>query len=135
MPESHTHGEAGLAEGPALAFRRHLGEGRLVFQRCASCARAIFYPRVLCPGCGSTELAWVESAGTGTVYSTTTVCPRDGEPYNVSLVDMDEGFRMLTRVERIDPERVEIGMHVRLCVSRNGEDASLTVFEPCGSED
>ena len=41
---------------------------------------------------------WRVSAGHGTVYATTTARPRDGEPYDVSLIDLDEGFRMMSRV-------------------------------------
>ena len=48
-----------------------------------------------------------------TVYATTVVRPRDGEPYNVALVDTEEGRRM-TRVEGIVPEDVRIGMAVRV---------------------
>ncbi len=46
-----------------------------------------------------------------TVYATTVVRPRDGEPYNVALIDTDEGRRM-TRVEGIAPDEVRIGMTV-----------------------
>ena len=49
----------------------------------------------------------------GTVYATTVVRPRDGEPYNVALVDLPEGRRM-TRVEGVAPEAVRIGMQVRM---------------------
>ena len=48
-----------------------------------------------------------------TVYATTVVRPRGGEPYNVALIDTDEGRRM-TRVEGVAPEDVRIGMEVRL---------------------
>ena len=48
-----------------------------------------------------------------TVYATTVVHPRDGEPYNVALVDAGEERRM-TQVTGIPPESVRIGMAVRL---------------------
>ncbi len=70
----------------------------LHFQRCAACAAAVHPPRPMCPVCGSTELGWEESAGRGTVYSTTTVHTRE-EVYDVSLVDVDEGYRTMTTVE------------------------------------
>ena len=48
-----------------------------------------------------------------TVYATTVVRPRDGEPYNVALVDTAEGRRM-SRVENVAPDQVRIGMEVRV---------------------
>ncbi len=69
----------------------------LHFQRCGGCGGAVHYPRVLCPGCGSTDLRWEESAGEGVVYSTTTVSTREGS-YDVSLVDLDEGYRVMTTI-------------------------------------
>jgi uncharacterized protein len=70
----------------------------LHFQRCSSCGSAIHPPRPLCPVCGSTALAFAESAGAGTVYSTTTVHAREGS-HDVSLVDLDEGYRVMTAVD------------------------------------
>lgn len=49
----------------------------------------------------------------GTVYATTVVRPRGAEPYNVALIDFEDGRRM-GRVEGLPPEEVRIGMRVRL---------------------
>lgn len=96
---------------PQAVFDEGVVAGELRFQRCRSCAAVVFYPRVLCPACGGTDLAWDRSAGRGVVYSTTTVRRRDGSDYDVSLVDMDEGFRMMSTVLG-DPEQVRIGERV-----------------------
>lgn len=66
----------------------------LHFQRCADCRTLLAYPRVLCPRCGSRDLAWERSEGTGTVYSATVVHTREGE-HGVLLVDLDEGVRVM----------------------------------------
>jgi uncharacterized OB-fold protein len=47
------------------------------------------------------------SKGRGTVYATTVVHPAEGAPYNVALIDCDEGFRLMSRVEDIAPMRRE----------------------------
>ena len=70
----------------------------LHFQRCAACGSAVHPPRPMCPACGATELRFERSAGEGTVYSTTTVHAREGA-YDVSLVDLDEGPRVMTTVD------------------------------------
>ncbi len=107
---------------PASTYRRYLESGRLGFQRCSSCGAAVFYPRVLCPVCGGAELAWETSSGRGVVYATTAVYKRDAEPYNVALVDLVEGFRMMSRVDGVPAERVEVGTRVRLRVDREGDE-------------
>ena len=116
------------AEAPAAAYRRHLENGKLGYQRCADCSAAVFYPRVLCPACGSGALEWRESAGRGTVYATTALHSRNRDPRNVALVDLDEGFRMMSRVEGVPAENVEVGTRVRFEVRWGAEDEPVAVF-------
>ncbi len=116
------------AEAPALIYRRHLQYGKLSYQRCADCSAAVFYPRVLCPVCGSRALDWRESGGRGTVYATTAVHSRDRDPRSVVLVDLDEGFRMMSRVEGIPAEEVKIGARVRFEVRQGEEGEPVAVF-------
>ena len=116
------------AEAPAAAYRRHLDNGKLGYQRCGDCAATIFYPRVVCPACGGGALEWRESAGRGTVYATTAVHSRNSDPRNVVLVDLDEGFRMMSRVEGIPAEEVEIGARVRFEVRYGEEGEPVAVF-------
>ena len=123
------HQKAG--EPPAGVYRRHLESGVLGFQRCAGCGAAVFYPRVVCPVCGSADLNWETSSGRGIVYATTAVYRREGGPYNVVLVDLEEGFRMMSRVEGVPAEDVEVGARVILRVERVGDDY-VPVFVPEG---
>lgn len=96
---------------PDTVFERFLDQGELAFQRCTACAAAVFPPRVLCSACGSPRLEWERSGGRGTVYSATTLAPRDAAPYTVALVDMAEGFRVMTDV--VAEGEVAIGTAVR----------------------
>ena len=114
---------------PAEVYRRYLESGKLGFQRCRDCGVAVFYPRVLCPACGGVSLEWQTSSGRGTVYATTAVYRRDAEPHNVALVDLDEGFRMMSRVEGVPAEEVEIGARVTLQIQREDE-GPVPVFVP-----
>ncbi|HVL30702.1 MAG TPA: OB-fold domain-containing protein [Solirubrobacteraceae bacterium] len=81
-------------------------------QRCEDCGSAILARRLLCPVCGSRRLAVERSCGDGVVYSTTTVHARDGA-YNVALVDLAEGVRVMSAVVGVAPDDVRIGMRVR----------------------
>jgi uncharacterized protein len=112
--------EAG--ESPAGVYRRFLEAGKLGFQRCSGCGKAVFYPRLICPVCGGADLVWETSSGRGIVYATTAVHRRDADPYNVGLVDLEEGFRMMSRIEGVPADRVEIGMKVSFRVAREGDD-------------
>jgi uncharacterized protein len=125
--------EMASVEAPVAAYRRHLENGKLAYQRCADCSAAVFYPRVLCPVCGSGALEWRESAGRGTVYATTAVHSRDRDPRNVALVNLDEGFRMMSRVEGVPAEEVEIGARVSFEVRHRDKDEPVAVFVLEGS--
>lgn len=90
-----------------------LANGILEIPHCIQCRQFHFFPRPLCPHCGSDELEWVVPSGKGTVYSTTTVRRAEGD-YNVCLVDLLEGPRLMSRVEGVDdPSTIRIGMKVR----------------------
>lgn len=105
--------------GPEKRYLDALKQGRFEIQKCAACAQHVFYPRVLCPHCGSDRLDWVAPSGRGTVYSTTVVRrkPADGGDYNVCLVDLAEGVRMMSRVASLAPQDVKIGMSVKARVA------------------
>ena len=89
----------------------------------------VFYPRLAAPGTGG-ALQWEVSAGLGTVYATTTLHPRNADAYDVSLIDLDEGFRMMSRVEGIDPQDVRIGMRVKVRMVPAGDQPAYPVFDP-----
>jgi hypothetical protein len=46
-----------------------LDQGRLLIKRCASCAIHHHPRRIVCSGCGTTALDWIEAKGSGRVYS------------------------------------------------------------------
>jgi len=115
-------------ESPHVRFRTGLAEGVLLFQRCVPCGDAIFPPRVLCPGCGSTELSTEKSAGRGVVYSVTVLTPQQGEDYPVCLIDLDEGFRMMSTVHGVPAAEVGIGRRVAFA-PETGE-TPRAAFEP-----
>jgi uncharacterized OB-fold protein len=119
------------APSPLATYSAHLERGELAYQYSPDAGRAVFYPRALCPFTGSDRLEWRVSKGLGTVYSTTVVHSQEGAPYNVALIDVDEGFRLMSRVEEVAPEQVRIGMRVRFRAHRpGGDDPPVPVFFP-----
>ncbi|KIZ39937.1 hypothetical protein OO17_19050 [Rhodopseudomonas palustris] len=113
---------------PLQTYLALLAAGQLAFQR-APDGSAVFFPRLVAPHSGATDLRWEVSAGFGTVYSATTIHPKGEPAYNVSLIDIDEGFRMMSRVEGVDPGQVKIGMRVRVRIAQDGAGAPLPVFD------
>ena len=118
--------------GPDAEYRRLLTEGRFCVQRCRETGRYVFHPRVLSPFTGQPTLDWVEVSGRGTVYSTTVIRrrPEQGGDYNVVLVDLDEGCRMMSRVEGPAPAEIRIGLKVRARIAASKDETPIIVFDP-----
>lgn len=106
------------APGPDATYQELLRGGVLGFQACSTCRGAVFPPRTRCSRCGADSLRWRSSAGAATVYSTTVISPRGTDPYAVVLVDLDEGYRMMSRIEDVE---VAIGDRVRVDLVDTGE--------------
>ena len=111
--------------GPDAQYQAHLRAGRFMIQRSRSTGAHVFYPRIAAPGTGETDLDWVPAAGTGTVYAITVNRTRDGA-YNIALIDLDEGPRMMSRVDGV--ETVPIGTRVRARIATL-PDGPAVVFD------
>ncbi len=125
-----------MGSGPEEVFFEFLRQGKFMLQRCRRSGECVFYPRVLTRDSGSSELEWVEAQGTGNVYSSTVVRrkPEHGGNYNIAIVQLAEGPRMMTRVLGIDPADVRIGMKVTARIEAPSWDraanAPVVVFYP-----
>lgn len=118
-------------QSPLGIYYDYLRQGKLAYQFSPASGKPVFYPRAVCPDTGSEDLEWRISEGLGTVHATTTVHPQQGEPFNVALIDVDEGFRMMSRVENINPMVVAIGMRVTFHAQEQaGDEPPLPVFMP-----
>ena len=107
--------------------------GKLLVQLCRSCGKHQFYPRLACAKCFG-EVDWVEASGMGRVYSFTVVHRAPSEalqarvPYVVALIDLDEGVRMMSMLKDVAPEKVTIGMSVRVVFERASDEITLPHF-------
>jgi uncharacterized protein len=110
--------------------------GRLLLRHCDDCGSVIWYPRPLCPDCGSLNTSWVEASGRGTVYTFTVVhrsqVPgyRDALPYVVAYVELAEGPRVLTNIVDCEPDQVAIGMPVQVVFHDTGQSSAVFRFRP-----
>lgn len=118
---------------PGAVFDRYARDDVLAYQSCEQCECSIFPPRVLCPGCGHQRLRWCASSGVGEVYSLSTISSRNRDPYTVALVDLAEGFRMMTTVSDLTGREVTIGTAVQVEFDEIGEQR-LPVFVTMGDQ-
>lgn len=108
-------------------------QGRLTYQRCAQCAAAVFNPAPVCPKCHSTTLSWVQSKGEGIVYSWTVayrpLSPKFTEIYAPAIIDIAEGYQMVSNVIGCESDDLAVGLRVRVEFHRVG-DMTLPYFKP-----
>lgn len=127
---TNTVSETSTAIHPEQQYQAFLAQGKFMLLRAKASGRYIFYPRVAEPLTGDTDLEWVAASGLGQVYSVTVIRKRPPEQdYNVALIDLQEGPRMMSRVVGIGPADVRIGMAVKAKVVQQDEQP-LLVFEP-----
>ena len=110
------------------AHREALAQERLTFQRCAACGNAWLPPRDACPSCLLPEWAWEDARGSGRLVSWVVYHRayrpdfEDRVPYNVALVELDEGPRLITNVVGVDGgDGLEIDRAVVWQPDREGE--------------
>jgi len=124
-PESH--------QGPEQQYLAFLAQGRFMIQKSLSTGAHVYYPRVAEPRTGA-PLTWVPASGLGTVYASSVMRQRPpAQSYNLALIDLDEGVRMMSRVEGLPPEAVQIGLRVRARIAQEA-DGPLVVFDPLNAQ-
>jgi uncharacterized protein len=108
----------------------------LKFQKCSKCGTYRNPARIVCANCNSLEYTWEKVSGKGTIYSFI-VYHRvyhpsfaNEVPYNVSIIELDEGVRMLSNVIGIANEKLEIGMPVQVSFEDIDEEFALPKFKP-----
>lgn len=121
------------------AFWTSGASGALHIQRCATCARLIHPPALLCPDDHSRELAFVPVSGRGTVETWTvnehSWLPGFPDRYVIAYVTLAEDgrARILTNLVGVESDDVSVGMPVRITFEHHtvdGEDVYVPLFEP-----
>jgi len=108
----------------------------LRIQRCQDCNRFYFYPRSHCPHCLSDNVAWEKVSGRGKLYSFT-VAHRPGGPafqadvpYNIAIVELDEGVRMMSNIVECNNEDLKVDMPVEAVFDDVTPEITLLRFRP-----
>ena len=115
-------------------FWEAAARGVLVRQSCNACGTNFFTPQIACPRCRGEDWRWAPSAGTGVIYSKSTVYKAPGPgytvPYVLAIVTLDEGWNMLSNIVNYLVDEVAIGMRVRVVFQRDWDERRVPEFEP-----
>lgn len=122
----------------AAPFWEAASRGRLVLPFCRACREHFFYPRSLCPNCGSREIEWVPASGRGEVYSfcihhvTAIRELQEALPFVTALVTLDEGPRMMAYLVGVapEPEAIRCGMRVQVTFIEGAGGQGVPAFRP-----
>ena len=108
----------------------------LVLQTCASCKAVRHPPRPVCPSCLSWEYTWEPASGRARVWSWVVAHPpvlpafADRAPYNVAVVELDEGVRMLTNLQGVTNDEIHEGMQLELAWEDVEDGVTLPQWKP-----
>ena len=111
------------------AYWAGANEGKLLLKKCNACGKTHFYPRAICPHCQSSDTAWYEAAGQGTIYSYS-VMRRGQTPYAIAYVTLAEGITMLTNIVDCDHDALAIGQAVEVTFRQSEGEQAIPVFRP-----
>jgi uncharacterized protein len=110
-------------------------QGKLLLQYCTQCHRHQFYPRLYCMQCCSNALRWVEASGQGVIYSYTIIYQNkfpefvNDTPFNVVIVQLEEGPRMLSNIVGIDPTDLRADLPVTVVFDQVTDTITLPRFK------
>jgi uncharacterized OB-fold protein len=122
--------------GDGAEFWEFARRGELRVQRCTQCGLHRYFPRPRCSNCQSASFEWAQCAGTGSVHSYTICHPpvlpafEAKAPYNVVVVELDEGPFIVSNLVESDDGEIAVGMRVEACFVEIDEELTLPQFRP-----
>jgi uncharacterized OB-fold protein len=111
-------------------------KGELRMQQCSDCGHIRFPPALLCPRCLCEKADWVRLSGRGTVFSWIVVHQSQhpafnaDTPYNVTIVELEEGPRLHTNLVDCANDQIHIGMPVEVVFDKVNDEITLPKFRP-----
>ncbi|MFA4835117.1 MAG: Zn-ribbon domain-containing OB-fold protein [Dehalococcoidia bacterium] len=108
----------------------------LWLQQCNDCGKFRFYPRSICPECFSYNTLWTRVSGRGKIYSFT-VSYRPASKafkadvlYNIAIIELEEGVRMLSNIVECRNDDIRIDMSVEVVFDDVTPEVTLIRFRP-----
>ena len=124
-----------------ISYEKFLNEEKLVGSKCKKCGALYTPPRPICIKCQGGEMEWVEMKGKGKLAAFTAIAV--GPPWMVELgddrtnpycsgvVELEEGTRVVARIEGVDasrPEAIKVSTPLTVEFLHQGEGEKMKTF-------
>jgi uncharacterized OB-fold protein len=119
-----------IANPENKAFLEAAQNNQLLLKFCNSCKEAHYYPRTICPHCGSEDTTWVKSDGVGEIYSYTVMRRGVEVPFAMAYVRLKEGISMLTHLVDCDFDSIRVGQKVKVVFQETLDGQKTHLFKP-----
>jgi uncharacterized OB-fold protein len=103
-----------------LEYWKGVAENKLLIKQCGGCGKHHHPRRMFCYACTSDDMKWVESVGTGEIYTYSVVHRAPTEafqaetPYTVGILQLAEGVFFFSRFYTRNGGEVKIGAPVEV---------------------
>ncbi len=111
-------------------------DGRLVLMKCTACGTWRLPSRGHCDNCLSDQFTWETASGRGTVRTFGVMWQKyqagwaAETPYNVTIVELEEGVTMFSSVIECAPGELHIGMSLQVVFEAVSPEMTLPKFRP-----
>jgi uncharacterized OB-fold protein len=119
-----------IANPENKSFLEAAQNNQLLLKFCNSCKEAHYYPRTICPHCGSDDTTWVKSDGVGEIYSYTVMRRGVEVPFAMAYVRLSEGISMLTHLTDCDFDSIRVGQKVKVVFQETQDGQKTHLFKP-----
>lgn len=111
-------------------FLEYVQQRELRYARCDRCEGVLAYAERVCREHPRARLEWVRASGRATLHALATYrlaySADQPTPYNVAVVELEEGPRLVSSVQAQDPGSLAVGMPLQAFFAGNG----LLMFAP-----
>ena len=124
----------------SMPFFDGAAEGKLMIKQCGACGVHLDPVRVICTECLAENPEWVQASGDATLFTYAIMHQRYHPgfdpylPYNVAVVELEEGPRLNTNLVDIANEDIKVGMKVKVTFEvqgvHDGKEVYLPKFRP-----
>ena len=129
-PENKEHRLPSPISNPEnTVFLEAAQDNQLLLKYCNACKEAHYYPRTICPHCGSDDTTWMKSDGLGEIYSYTVMRRGVEVPFAMAYVRLREGICMLTHLTNCDFDSIRIGQKVKVVFQETQDGQKTHLFE------
>ena len=108
----------------------------LMLQRCTACGAYLYPIKLRCDNCLGGDLEWVRASGKGKLYSFGLMHQiyhpgfTEEIPYNVAVVELDEGIRIVSNIVGCPNSELRVDMPLEVTFEDINEEVSIPKFRP-----